>query len=52
MIIDVLSKFEPRIQIIDVTVTTTNTGYRVLIDFYIIGSDQPVQVSTLLTRTL
>jgi phage baseplate assembly protein W len=54
-IIQVLTKFEPRIQIIDVTVTSvqnsSSDGYKITVSYTIIGSGQQYSVSTLLTRT-
>lgn len=54
-IIATLTKFEQRIQIINVTVTPISnnfsTTYQIAIAFYIVGSSTPYTVSTMLQRT-
>jgi phage baseplate assembly protein W len=52
-IIQVLTKFEPRLASFDVTVidNSDQNAYIVTVDFIIKGSDQSVTVSTLLSRT-
>jgi phage baseplate assembly protein W len=50
-VIQVITKFEPRVQLIDVTVNSVTRGYNITIDFYIIGSTTPYTVQTMLTRT-
>lgn len=52
MIIQVLTKYEPRIQVVRVDVdTNTNYTYKIIIEFYIVGLEQTFTISTLLERT-
>src|SRR6185312_2358067 len=52
-IIQVLTKFEPRLDTFDVTVTdqSDKNAYLITVEFIIKGSDQSVTVNTLLYRT-
>lgn len=50
-IIQTITKFEDRVQIINVEVDGFETGYQVTINFFIRGSELPYSVSTLLHRT-
>lgn len=50
-IIQVITKFEPRVRIIDVLVESADQGYSITIQFYIVGSEEPYSVKTLLQRT-
>lgn len=52
-IIQVVTKFEPRINQFDVTVTddSDNNAYYITVDFTIKGSDKAVTVNTLLYRS-
>lgn len=52
LIIQILTKAEPRIRVNDIILESITNGYKVNIVFTIIGSTTPVTVSTLLTRTL
>jgi phage baseplate assembly protein W len=52
-IVQVLAKFEPRIQLISVKATpsTDNTSWKIVIVYTIIGSNIPYTVQTILSRS-
>lgn len=52
-IIDVLTKFEPRAQIISIDVEdqSDQNAYRITVNFVVVGTERPITVSTLLNRT-